>query len=255
MKFRTALLAVPAIVALPFTASPAMAEDASYSIELESLNDSGATGIALLVLDGNDLTVTIESDGLVPGQPHAQHIHGMPTLDVDYMCPTSADDANGDGIVTTSEGVPSYGEVTIALTTEGDMSADSGVAVDRMPLADEAGSLRYERTFAIDDEFVDNIRNLHIVQHGIDVNDNDQYDMDGAGPSDLNPELPGEATHPATCGMVEGASVGAVPSGGVQTGAGTTSGVESPTGLVLGGAALLSAAGFAVAVRRRRSER
>ena len=253
MKIRHALLAVPAVLALPFAAGPAAAaEGEHYSIELEGLNDSGATGTAMLMLEGNELTVKIESEGLVPGQPHAQHIHGMPDEDTDFMCPTEEADEDGDGFVSTAEGLPAYGAINISLTTEGDTSPDSGLAVDRFPVADEDGNLEYERTIEVSDEVAEKIKNLHVVQHGIDVNDNGEYDVnDTLGESELDPSLPAEATHPPTCGMVEGAAVGSVPHGGVETGVGTTSGMEASGLLALGGAALVTAGGIAVAARRR----
>ena len=41
-----------------------------------------------------------------------------------------------------------------------------------------------------------------IVIHGVDYNGNGVYDMDGAGPSELDPSLPAEATDPALCGRL-----------------------------------------------------
>jgi hypothetical protein len=42
-----------------------------------------------------------------------------------------------------------------------------------------------------------------IVQHGVDLNGNGVYDEEAAGPSDLDPSLPQEATIPANCGTIE----------------------------------------------------
>ena len=263
MKFRHALLALPAVAALPFAAGPAAAhggvvhagQDGTYQIELDALNDSGASGTAVVTVNGNSLTVKIDAEGLVPKAPHAQHIHGMPDGSKDFMCPTEDADKNGDGVVNVAEGVPSYGAITVSLTTEGDTSPKSGLAVDRMPVADEEGNLEYERTIKVPDKIADNIKNLHIVQHGIDTNDNDKYDFEGTqGKSELDPKVPAEATHPATCGMVEGSSVAEVPEGGVETGTGSTDGVESSGVLAPGGAALLTAAGLTVVAARRRTD-
>jgi hypothetical protein len=95
--------------------------------------------------------------------------------------------------------VPSYGTIQGSLTTDGDTSPASALAVDRFPVADEDGNLSYSRTFEVSDEIVDAIDNLHVVVHGIDVNGDGGYDM-GAGPSPLDPALPLEATVPALCG-------------------------------------------------------
>ena len=42
---------------------------------------------------------------MVPGQAHAQHVHGDSSLERDFTCPTQDADANGDGIVNTLEGI------------------------------------------------------------------------------------------------------------------------------------------------------
>ncbi|MEU3832991.1 hypothetical protein [Streptomyces microflavus] len=224
------------------------AEGDTYQIDLEQLNDSGASGAALVSLEGDKLTVKIEAQGLVPGQPHAQHIHGS-TDGHDFRCPDKSADKDGDGIVTTAEGLPTYGDINISLTTKGDTSKDSGLAVDRMPVADKNGKLTYSRTITVSQDVADHLKDLHVVQHGIDRNNDGKYDF-GAGRSELDPKLPQEATAPANCGMVKGAAVGSMPVGGVETGGGTTRGVESPGLLAAGGAAVLAAGGLS-AVRRR----
>ncbi|WP_262387121.1 hypothetical protein [Streptomyces sp. TRM49041] len=246
-----ALLALPAALTLvAATATPAAAERTAYQIDLDPLNDSGGNGTVMLSLDGTRLTVKIESEGLVPGQPHAQHIHGS-TDGHDFRCPDASADKDGDGIVTTSEGLPVYGEINISLTTEGDTSPDSGLAVDRMPVADAEGKVSYERTITVSQDVAEHIKDLHVVQHGIDRNGNDEYDF-GAGKSDLDPKLPQEATAPAVCGLVEGAAVGSVPVGGVETGGGSAGGDVVP-GLAVGagGLAFVAVAG-ALAVGRGR---
>ena len=64
-----------------------------------------------------------------------------------------------------------------------------------MPVADSEGRLDYERTFsakAVPDGLLEHLSSVHIVQHGIDVNDNGKYDMDALGESTLRQE-PGSA--------------------------------------------------------------
>lgn len=210
----TALMALPAALTLA-VAAPALAHDTndsgqqtqhgrSYKADLRQLNDSGARGSAELTLQGRQLTVKINAQGLVPGQPHAQHIHGS-TTGHDFTCPDAGADKNGDGIVTTAEGLPAYGDINISLTTKGDTTKASGLAVDRMPIADKNGNLSYSRTITVSQAVADNITYLHVVQHGIDPNGNGVYDF-GKGKSELDPKLPQEATAPATCGTIEGHS-------------------------------------------------
>lgn len=230
------------------SAATAAKEGEAYQIDLESLNDSGATGAALISFQGRKLTVKIEASGLVPGQPHAQHIHGS-TDGHDFRCPDASADKDGDGIVSTAEGLPQYGDINISLTTKGDTSKDSGLAVDRMPVADKDGKLTYSRTIDVSQDVVDHIKDLHVVQHGIDRNDDGKYDF-GAGKSELDPKLPQEATAPADCGMVKGAAVGSMPVGGVETGTAGGTGTES-SAMVAGGAAAVLLAGGLFAVNRR----
>ncbi|MFJ4773828.1 hypothetical protein ACIP88_32735 [Streptomyces uncialis] len=247
-----ALAVLPAALTLGFV-GPAAAEGKTHQVDLAQLNGSGATGTAMLTLNGTELTVKIEADNLVPKAPHAQHIHGS-TDGHDFHCPGASADKNGDGVVSTAEGLPAYGDINISLTTKGDTSKKSGLAVDRMPVADAKGHVSYERTITVSRKVADNIKDLHVVQHGIDTNKNGKYDFN-KGKSELDPKLPQEATAPASCGMLKGAAVGSVPVGGVETGTGTTSGVESPHLLAAGGAAVAIAAGALVLAGRRTTTR
>ncbi|MGW7089532.1 hypothetical protein ACWGH2_39430 [Streptomyces sp. NPDC054871] len=246
-----ALAALPAALLTVAVSTPVFAADPpAYQIDLAPLNDSGSTGTALLSLRGNALTVWIKSEGLVPGQPSAQHLHGS-TDGHDFQCPDDGDDTNGDGILDNTEATVHYGDINISLTESGGTDAGSGLAVDRMPVADAQGKVSYKRTITVGQGVVEHIKDLHIVQHGIDRNDNGKYDFEGAGKSELDPKLPQEATAPTNCGVVKGAAVGSVPIGGVETGGGTES--RTSAGAVTGaaGAAAVAAAGVLVLARRR----
>jgi hypothetical protein len=88
----------------------------------------------MLDLDGNEATVTLNVTGaaetFMDGPfPHAQHIH----IGAQGVCPTPDADQNGDGAVNVEEGHPFYGMIATSLTTDGDTSPDSGLAVDRFP--------------------------------------------------------------------------------------------------------------------------
>jgi hypothetical protein len=56
--------------------------------------------------------------------------------------PAATADTDGDGFISTIEGLPAYGEIQISLTTEGDVSTASGLALERFPVADASGSGR-----------------------------------------------------------------------------------------------------------------
>lgn len=213
--------------------------------DLTPLNGSGARGSATVVLAGDRATVTIKSNGLVANLPHAQHFHIGGT----NTCPTEAADEDDDGRLSTSEGAPSYGPVRVALTTRGDASADSGLAIERMPIADRDGNVSYHREFTVPDEFASAIRagRAVIVQHGVDYNESGEYD--GAVGSDLDQRLPAEATDPAVCGELNPVPAGAVAAGG--------GGAAGPNGTLaaLGGALLAVAASVAFAFYRLRVAR
>ncbi|MET0422673.1 MAG: hypothetical protein ABW046_02285 [Actinoplanes sp.] len=259
MRLRPALLALPAAAAI-LLATPNTADAAeSVHVKLLELNNSGATGTATLTaLDDGDLKISIRSSGLVPGSPHAQHLHGS-TDGLDFHCPDMSADRNGNGYVSTEEGMPVYGDIFVSLTTKGDTAKASGLAVDRMPVADAKGNLKYDRTIAGADlppGTVAHLKDLHIVQHGVDANGNGKYDLAGLGESTLAKSaglsgIPEEATDPALCGMVSGAAAGSVPVGGVATGDGSTQD-RAAIWYGTGGLALLGALG-AVVVSRRRS--
>lgn len=258
MRLSRTLLALPAatvlLLALP---TPAQADE-SVQVKLLDLNNTGASGTATLTAtSAGDLKISIRSQGMTPNSPHAQHIHGAAN-GMDFHCPDKSADKDGNGFVSTEEGLPQYGDIFISLTTTGDTAKASGLAVDRMPTADARGNLSYTRTIAATDlpaGTIEHLKDLHIVQHGIDANKNGKYDLEGLGESTFAKSLgvngiPAEATDPATCGMVSGAAVGSVPTGGVDTGDGSTSGSQSPWLAGIGGIALLGAVGALIGRRR-----
>jgi hypothetical protein len=181
--------------------APAAFAQETFQAELDPLNNSGASGTADLALDGDQLTTNIASEGLAPNLPHAQHIHGLEQAMSE--CPTILNDQNGDNLVNTTEGEPSYGPILTSFTTEGDTSPESGLAVDRFPVTNEDGTLTYGRTFGVPTNVAERLGKFAVVQHGVDLNGNGVYDEEAAGPSDLDPTLPQEATLPANCGVIE----------------------------------------------------
>ena len=99
--------------------------------QLNPLNNSGVTGRSETRVQHRRIHVEVDARGLAAGLPHAQHIHfGAKAR---HECPTIADDSNGDFRLTTVEGAPAYGPVRVSLTTKGDTSAGSVLAVDRFP--------------------------------------------------------------------------------------------------------------------------
>ena len=254
------LAAASALLCLPTSA----AAQTTVKADLREQNGSGASGSATLTATGDgSVKVVIHAEGLVPSLPHPQHIHGS-AHGGHFGCPTLANnDKDGDGVLTNEEATGEYGTVFFALTTRGGATPKDGLDVARMPVADAKGRLTYERTFSADEVpegLVEHLASVHIVQHGIDVNDNGKYDMDALGESTFaknqgKPGVPEEATDPASCGVVMGAGAGKPARNGVETGGGPVSDIKTP--LAVAGAAflLLSAAVGVSAVAGRRGQR
>src|SRR5512132_3301547 len=262
MKLRNALIlaAASAMLCLPMSAMA----DTTVKAKIVEQNGSGASGtVTLTALSDGGLRVVIRSKGLVPGQPHAQHIHGS-AHGGHFGCPTpKKNDTDGDGVLTNEEAAGEYGTVFLALTTSGGVTPQDGLAVDRMPVADSKGRVNYERTFSakmVPDGLLEHLSSLHVVQHGIDVNNNDKYGVEALGVSTFAESLgvqkvPEEATDPASCGVVQGAGMTGQPRGGVETGGAPGADVNAPLAAA-GAALLLLSAGFAVsAAARSRGQR
>ena len=262
-KLRNSLVlaAAAAMLCLPTSA----AADTIVQAKLVEQNGSGASGTATLTAIGNGrLEVVIHSQGLVPGQPHPQHIHGS-AHGGHFGCPTvKQNDTDGDGVLTNEEATGEYGTIFLALTTRGGATPEDGLDVDRMPVADSQGRLDYERTFSADavpNGLLEHLSSVHVVQHGIDVNNNGKYDVDALGVSTFAKNLgvddvPEEATNPASCGVVQGAGAGKSARQGVETGGSPVPDLNAP--LAAAGAALLLvsatlAVSAATGSRRRRS--
>ncbi|MGY1773250.1 hypothetical protein [Blastococcus sp. SYSU D00813] len=244
----TVALAAAAFPLLTMTGASAHEGTHTYQADLGALNQSGVTGTGMVTLDGTTATVMIEASGLLAGAPHAQHFH----IGAQGQCPTDADDTDGDGFVSVSEGVPYYGAIGSSLTTSGDTSPDSGLAIDRFPTD---GDISYERTFEVTPDVAASFEagTAVLVLHGVDEDGSGTYD--GTVMSDLDPSLPMEATAPAACGTLAASQMGTAPSGGAETGGGSTAGIEQQAALGVGAVALVGAAAAgAVAHRRRQAD-
>src|SRR4051794_30357959 len=137
---RTWVVLAVTSLALVWSGGAAVA-DTSVHAKMLSVNRTGAHGTATVTAhDDGSLTVVIHTRGVLPGQPHAQHIHGS-LSGKHFMCPTMADDTDGDGVLTNEEATGEYGGIFLALTTHGDVSGKSGLALDRMPVADAKGRI------------------------------------------------------------------------------------------------------------------
>ena len=190
----------------------------TLSADLTELNGSGASGTATAtILNQRIKHIEVNASGLTPNAPHAQHIHyGQQAMN---ECPTLALDSNGDGRLNTVEGVPAYGPVVVSLNTTGDTTPSSFLDVTRFPVS-ESGSYNYSRDniritkvagtgypgqggTGSAKEIAESLREGEgvVVIHGVDYNGNGEYDF-SSGASELDPNLPAEATDPAACGVL-----------------------------------------------------
>ena len=216
------------LIGTPASAQPKSHKDAGTTgtVELQAklhqLNRSGAQGTATATVTGTTIDhLALTARGVTPDGPHAVHIHYGETAENE--CPTMGDASqrrtDGTRRLTTADGVPSYGPIVVSLTTGGDTTPESALALDRFPMAKD-GVLSYSRN---DIEFTDvagtgygatgtgtavqiaeSIRAGEgvLVVHGVDYNDNGGYDFDSAGASELTADLPAEGTDPALCGVL-----------------------------------------------------
>ncbi len=249
-KTACALGALAAIAPVMALAPSAAADDTSGHHDAITLhatlnpfkvNKVTGSGTATVRLEGNKAHVTVKHSGLLAGAPHAQHFH----IGAKGVCPpeTVAKERNGKVFLNTTDGAPFYGGIGTSLTTTGDTSPASGLAVDRFPVGSK---VHYQRTIHLSDEAAKSLREGTgvVVVHGIDFNGNGKYD-NNLGPSDLDPKLPSEATNPALCGPLKMAATGAVHGGqgGTQDTMNTTAAAA--------GSALLVTAVAAYGMRRR----
>ncbi len=233
-------------IGLPGTASAA--STTSYQANLQAINHVTGSGDFMLKLNGSQATVTEHVSGLADkfggnAYPHVQHIH----IDGKGQCPTTSADTNGDGVVSTTEGAPSYGGIGTTLSTSGDTSPAAGTT---LTVAPSGATFTYSRSFTLDSKTMAALKagTAVIVVHGLDpatLSKKAQGEK-----SDLVPALPLAATSPALCGVVTASQMTSVPGGAPQTGGGSTSGIQDESVLLLGGG-LLIAAGGAFAARRR----
>ncbi|WP_426243139.1 hypothetical protein [Nocardioides sp. LHG3406-4] len=202
MAGTVAVAGIQASNASESASSPAATPTVALDARLHALNDSGATGHAHVEFKGKKAHVRIDARRLAKGLPHAQHLHFG--ADARHECPSVFDDSNVDHRLNVAEGVPAYGPILRSLTTKGDTSPESGLAVDRFPITPN-GVERYERSINFSPGAVTRaIKHGKgvVVIHGVDHNGNGTYDFEGAGVSELDPNLPAEATDPALCGVL-----------------------------------------------------
>ncbi|MEE4545991.1 hypothetical protein V2S66_28985 [Streptomyces sp. V4-01] len=213
-------------------------------------NHVTGSGKAMVQLSGNTAKITVTASGLVGGaSPHAMHIH----VGGGGVCPkpSEAKDHNGHASINVADAMKDYGMIGTSLTTSGDSTPNSALAVTRFP---SGSTVDYSRTLEVTDDVAANLKSgkAVLVIHGIDYNGNGKYDS-VLGASELDKKLPAEATDPALCGAFTTSQMASMPNGAADTGDGATQAHGTNTGMVAGGsaAALIGLGAGGYALRRR----
>lgn len=145
--------AVTSAICVAISTAAAVADNGTsntvYVARLQPLNSkvtgSDASGDARFTIKGDVLTITIDAKGLPPGIMHLQHFHGFPD-NRDAACPTSAADANGDGIIDLIETEPMSGTTMVPFH---DDPVSMAIVRATYPKASGAGSYHYEKTVSL----------------------------------------------------------------------------------------------------------
>ncbi|HET7782098.1 MULTISPECIES: CHRD domain-containing protein [Micrococcaceae] len=247
-------LAVPtlALGALALSGAPAMAQDGAnhYQSTLGQINGSAGSGSITLDVTGNQAHVVLKVSGLPATfmdapYPHVQHIHGG----AQGTCPGPSADKDGDQVISTTEGAPSYGGIVTTLSTSGDTSPAAGLD---LKVGGQGAAYTVDRTFELNAETKAALQagTAVVVVHGLDP-----ATLSAAGQaakSDLAPTLPLAATSPALCGTLVAGQM-KMPSGGADTGIPQETGTGTAALAAGGGLALAALAGGAYVARRRNS--
>lgn len=129
-----------------------------FSAPLGGLNNSGASGTAIIEQFEDLLFVTINASGLEPGSTPLMHIRGAASGGR-TKCPDGRSDSNGDGVVDGAEGLQSYGSIRVHLVPA--------------PKVDIFGNLTFQETIQLGVngnatyEQVSPLNNFHVVLSGM----------------------------------------------------------------------------------------
>ncbi len=266
-----ALAAAPAAHAATGSDSGSWSSQADLSPVALNTPSGAASGHVMITINGDQATVTEKVSGLagklptdkktlsslgVPAAfagkpfPHVQHVH----INGGGSCPTSSADSNGDGVISTVEGRPAYGKIGTTLSLKKGTGASTATDVTVAP---GGSSFTYKRTFTMNQATLSAIKNGKgvVVVHGLNPATAPKASLSTA--NSLGVTLPGAdkklaliGTAPALCGTLQKSQMNTMPSGGVQTGGGSTAGIQD-AGLFYGAGGLLVAAGAVLGLRRR----
>lgn len=135
-----------------------MLQDGTYRAILSSENPTivDSSGVAEVIVRGDEIKVNVSMNGTPASMDHAQHIHSG------SRCPTSGDDTNGDGVISSAEAEKAYGGILIPL----DDKLHDVQEMGQFPMADSQGNYEYSSSGSL--EFLS--RSLEDQLQGRDLN-------------------------------------------------------------------------------------
>lgn len=202
-------------VAGPQEGVPSTGEVRNFTANLTPLNGDlsfrPVRGSVAIQVKSDELSVRIDAQGLEPGIPHPQHIHGKMGVG---SCPDASDDRNGDGVIDVVEGLPDYGGILVTL--DSDLTNGATTEVDGLPKSNRAGVIHYRQTADLSavqaGASMDlNLEQRHIVLHGVDPDLQDTALSDAASIGGL----PAWLTLPVACGELVPEGRGTAPGVGL----------------------------------------
>lgn len=178
-----------------------------YEAKLTALNTNitnlETTGTARFVVEDNMIHVTINVDNAPPSIEHWQHFHGFPESGKAADCVSSAEDANGDGILDVIETEVVSGTTMVPFNK---LPVEMNIPTDTYPVADENGSYIYEAEISYEGmakAFAEafggsdlNLDNRVLYIHGVSADTNLPNTVASIG------DIPAHVTLPIACGKI-----------------------------------------------------
>lgn len=176
-----------------------------YVANLQPLNaeyGGGASGEARLHMEGSDLVIEVDAQGLSPGI-HLMHYHGFVAGD-DATCAGAAQDANQDGVIDLVETESVSGTTLVPFH---DHPASLEIPSQNYPEASDQGAMEYQQRVPLEDleralSQTHGIENLSldtrvVYIHGVPA--------ETALPETAQslPGVPAQVTLPIACGVLE----------------------------------------------------
>lgn len=180
---------------------------ATYVAHLHAMNTSithaRTTGGARFTVNGDQLTIDIKVHGAPADTVHWQHFHGFKGGQA-ASCPTTAADANHDGIVDLIETGQASGTTMVPFITD---PASMDVAHGTYPEADAHGDYHYHEVVslkALDAAFAKafpgqqlDLAKRVVYIHGVPADTKLPTTVQSLGP------IPAQVTLPIACGRIE----------------------------------------------------